>query len=85
MFRASVALGAMAAVIAEKNTMTTGRPCTSVLRAKMGPNPCALPMAHPTTAADVEKASGDNARHTEHEAKYGLGKAILLDVANRSG
>jgi hypothetical protein len=51
MFNANVALGAIAADIAEKN-MTTGEPETSVFCAKMGPKPWAFPTAHPTKSGN---------------------------------
>jgi len=56
----------MAEVIAEKNTTTTGRPPTSVFCVKMGPNPWALPTAHPTEIVNrVSKCTGKFEGHIQ--------------------
>lgn len=49
MLRASVDLGAIAEVIADRKRTATGmEPVETVPLLKTGPKPCAVPTAHPT-------------------------------------
>ena len=60
MFKARVAFGAMAEVIAEKNSTATGVVVVSFPWLNMGPNPCAVPTAHPTGKYSLVNCADDN-------------------------
>lgn len=70
MLSARVALGAMAEVIAEKNTTASGVEPGLLPWEKIGPNPCARPTAHPTKKRRERAQSEYEKRSSLKETVY---------------